>query len=246
MKKIIKTLYIMLIICTLASCMSSNPPITEVPVEEEQAVLHEEENQNIPSKIAYITIDDGPSRENTPEILNTLKEKKIKATFFILPHIGLDDIYQRIINEGHEIANHSYSHDYDKLYSSSANYFKEDIITAQNYIKEKFEYTTVSFRFPGGAMGRKKEILEPRKQILTDLDYRWFDWNVTTGDTDPSPAGKNVEALVNNVVLNTNNKDKLIVLMHDSKDKIATPKALPLIIEQLTEQGYRFDILRNY
>ena len=196
--------------------------------------------------MAYITIDDGPSRDNTPQILDLLKENNIKATFFVLPRKNVDDLYERIVSEGHEIANHSYSHDYKKLYSANVDDFAEDAAQARDFVQEKLGVTTTSFRFPGGAMGKKSEIIEPRKKILEDLGYRWFDWNASTGDSDSGPDGKNVEALVSNVVDKTKDREKLIILMHDSADKTATPEALSFIIEKLKEQGYGFDVLRNY
>jgi len=199
-----------------------------------------------PKKTAYITIDDGPSRENTPQILDILKAHKVKATFFVLPHKNVDDIFERIIAEGHELANHSYSHDYKKLYGNNLSLFEEDIVRAREHFEEKFGITTTSFRFPGGAMGKSKKVVEPRKEIIEKLGYRWFDWNSSTGDTDPSPDGKNPEILANNVVENTWDRQKLVVLMHDAADKTATPEALAIIIERLKEQGYRFDIMRNY
>lgn len=198
-------------------------------------------------KVAYITIDDGPSRENTPAILDLLSEEGIKATFFVLPHTDVDDIYQRIIDEGHELANHSYSHVYNDLYNANdIGFFRDDIQKMQDFLLDNFGYEAVSFRFPGGTMGRKKAIIEERAAVLSELGLRYFDWDVSTNDTDTSAEGKKVDVLVSNVVENTRDRDKLIILMHDSANKQPTVEALPIIIEKLREQGYTFDILKNY
>jgi peptidoglycan/xylan/chitin deacetylase (PgdA/CDA1 family) len=200
------------------------------------------------SKTAYITIDDGPSRNNTPAILDILAEYDIKATFFVLPQAGnLDDIFKRIHNEGHELANHSYSHDVRKLFDpDDFEFFEEDIKKAHEMIVGLTGHIPTIFRFPGGSGGRAANILAPRLELLEALNYRHFNWDVTTGDTDTSPAGKEVDVLVNNVILNTLNRRKLIILMHDTADKTSTVQALPMIIEALKEMGYTFDTLVNY
>ena len=200
-----------------------------------------------PQKIAYITIDDGPSRAITPKILDLLEAEGIKATFFVLPHNKLDDIYQRIIDEGHEIGNHSYSHKYSSLYSSrDIEMFRDDVIQARDYIYDKFGYLTVSYRFPGGPMGRSASVIEPRREILKELGYNEFAWSVDTGDARAGNTDKSADALVYNVLHYTRNREKLIILMHDTQSRRTTLEALPRIIQGLREQGYTFDILRNY
>lgn len=201
-------------------------------------------------KTAYITIDDGPSRSITPINLDTLKKYGVKATFFVLPRTGVDDIYKRILDEGHVIGNHSYSHDYNYLNNSTDN-FKKDVLKARNLIIKKFKYTSTVFRFPGGTMGLKKSTVKDRTDILADLGYRYFDWDVTMADTDPKlkTYGNEeyiVNLLANNVIKGTKNREKLIILMHDSSGKKYSAKALPKIIEGLQKQGYAFDVLTNY
>ena len=198
-------------------------------------------------RIAYITIDDGPSRNITPGILDVLAQEGIKATFFVLPHDGVRDLYQRILDEGHEIGNHSYTHVYSKLYNSGdLETFREDVLRARDYIFDNFGYMTTTFRFPGGMMGRSSSIVAPRREILEEIGYRYFDWNIDTGDANSRQTDKSAAALTNNVLRNTLGRDRIIVLMHDTGDKRTTLEALPLIISGLREQGYVFDILRNY
>ncbi len=202
------------------------------------------------NKIAYLTIDDGPSRNNTPKNLDTLKKYGVKATFFVLPRKHLDDIYGRILEEGHVIGNHSYVHDYNYLFGSVDN-FRNDVLEAQSFIYEKFQYKSTVYRFPGGTMGRSKNAVGERSKVLEELGYKYFDWNVTTADTDPNlkkigNEGQIVEKLANNVINGANGRRKLIILMHDSAGKSYTAKALPKIIEGLQKQGYTFDVLTNY
>lgn len=196
-------------------------------------------------KTAYITLDDGPSRNITPQNLDTLKKYGVKATFFVLPRSGMDELYKRIVEEGHAIGNHSYSHDYGYLYSSVEN-FKKDVIKAGDFIFKKTGHTPTAFRFPGGTMGRGKAAVKARADILAGLGYDYFDWNISTADTDPNLRTYGdkeyiVNLLTNNILNNTRGRKELIILMHDTSEY--SSKALPRIIEGLRKQGYVFDVL---
>ena len=199
------------------------------------------------TKVAYLTIDDGPSRNITTGILDILQQEGIKATFFVLPYRDVEDIYWRIIDEGHEIGNHTYSHSYPKLYNpGSIEFFREDVIKAHDYIYGNYGYYMTSFRFPGGAMGRSSGIIGPRREFLAELGYTDFDWHVDSGDANSNMHDKSAQSLTRNVLEKTRGREKLIVLMHDTQGKTTTLEALPYIIAGLREQGYSFDILRNY
>jgi peptidoglycan/xylan/chitin deacetylase (PgdA/CDA1 family) len=192
-----------------------------------------------PGKVAYITIDDGPSRAITPGILDVLKAEGIKATFFVLAHRNVDDIYQRIIDEGHEIGNHTFTHNRQTVYDAyDLNAFRQEVLSAQAFIYDNFGYTMTTFRFPGGAMGRSASIIEPRRED--------FDWHVDSGDAHPRQTDRSAATLTNNVLLNTRGREQLIVLFHDTSSKGTTLEALPRVIAGLREQGYTFDIMRNY
>ena len=224
--------------------------VTRESIIEPVFVINDEpadEEPTEPGKIAYITIDDGPSRAITPGILDVLAQEGIKATFFVLPHRNVEDIYLRIIEEGHEIGNHSFSHVYSRIYSAgNIDAFREDVMNAQAYMLDNYGYLTTSFRFPGGSMSRGSSIIAPRRAILEELGYRDFDWHVDSGDARIGNNDRRAVSLTNNVLRNTRNREQLIVLMHDTWDKRTTLEALPMIIEGLREQGYTFDILRNY
>lgn len=209
----------------------------------------EKKEEKYDNKIAYVTIDDGPSTNNTAAILDILKKAEIKATFFVLPKSHMDDIYARIINEGHVLGNHSHSHS-NHIYAS-ADDFEKDVLKAKDFIYKKLNYTTTVFRFPGGTLGRKKSIIQKRADILEKNGYRYFDWDVSVADTDPNLKNYGdekfiVNLMAENVLHNTRGKKRLIVLMHDDSTKIYTVKALPAIIEGLKKQGYTFDVLTNY
>jgi peptidoglycan/xylan/chitin deacetylase (PgdA/CDA1 family) len=198
-------------------------------------------------RIAYITIDDGPSRNITPEMLDILQSHSVAATFFVLPRANMGDLYERIISDGHALGNHTYSHEYRTLYSAeSADAFRADVIKMHDYIKTRYGYEMTVFRFPGGTMGRPENIITPRKEILGELGYRWFDWDASFADTSPSPSAKDPDVLARNALRAADGRERLIILLHDSEDKTASANALDKVISALKERGYTFDTLENY
>lgn len=200
--------------------------------------------QPIEGKVAYLTFDDGPSK-NTITILDTLKEHNIKATFFINGNYN-KDIVQRIINEGHAIGNHTTSHNYKTIYASK-DAFLNDFKSLEDNLANDFQIRPIIMRFPGGSnntVSHKyggKNIMTEIIGMMTDNGYKYFDWNVTSGDADSTPATK--EQIVNNVVNRSKNLQTPIILMHDAASKTETAKAVPEIINQLKTQGFSFDKL---
>ncbi|MCL2568633.1 MAG: polysaccharide deacetylase [Oscillospiraceae bacterium] len=239
------------LLCTVYAA-GETPPPEPAALENLQAQLFanydENKAQEVPSRpTAYLTIDDGPSEEVTARILDVLKEHDVKATFFVLPHEEVDHLYERILAEGHAIGNHSYSHDYTRLYAADDGaFFREDITQAAAWLADRFGHKTTLFRFPGGSWSWDAAIIAQRKEILAELGYRVFDWDVSTGDTDPSSAGKDPNALISNAMSPSGAQDKRIILMHDSADKQATAEALPELINRLRAEGYGFATLEQY
>lgn len=196
-------------------------------------------------KIAYLTFDDGPS-SNTIKILDTLKKYDIKATFFV--NGRTDDkskkIYKRIVEEGHTIGNHTYSHDYSYIYSGKAAFMK-DFNKLQNYIKDLTGVKMTVLRFPGGSnntVSYKYGGKGLMKQLTADMKnkgYVYFDWNVDS--TDASVAKQSKSNIVRSVLNGCKGKKEAVILMHDSAPKTTSAEALPEIIEGLKKQGFQFD-----
>lgn len=186
----------------------------------------------------YLTFDDGPS-DNTDEILDILKENDVKATFFV---VGKTDehsrqMYKRIVEEGHTIALHSYSHKYSEIYSSVEK-FDKDLDKLSKLIREETGVTTSYLRFPGGSSNQVSDVdMEDFIKLVTEEGYTYFDWNVVSGDaTSQSYTAKD---LINNVVSGVEKYQESIVLMHDASNKDSTVEALPKIIKKLKAEGYR-------
>ncbi|MBE6881560.1 MAG: polysaccharide deacetylase [Ruminococcaceae bacterium] len=195
-------------------------------------------------KTVYFTFDDGPS-EVTEEILDILKEKNIKATFFVIGPSGdkTDERIYRIFSEGHTIGLHTMSHDYDKIYSSPKE-FMEDIEYERSWVYSVTGEECKIFRFPGGSMNSTVErwfIAEVTKEA-EEKDYIWYDWNADAKDSlgrllSPEEIAENV--LSSEAV----GAGDVIVLMHDSSTRTTAPQALRILIDEFEKMGYSFDKL---
>ncbi len=180
----------------------------------------------------YLTFDDGPSA-NTEQILDILDEYKVKATFFVT---GRDDeeslnMYKEIVDRGHSLGMHSYSHKYDVIYDS-VKQFKADFEQIQGRIKEATGQTCRLFRFPGGSSNQVSKIdMKEFIRFLNKQGVTYFDWNVECGDATSIPYTK--DDLVENVMKDMGKYHTSVVLMHDSVDKPNTVKALPVIIKKV-------------
>jgi len=196
----------------------------------------------VDGKVAYLTFDDGPERDITPGILDILKAEGIKATFFVLPYQGVDDLYQRIIDEGHEVGNHSYSHVYDRLYDRTVDDFRRDVRRAHDFMEENFNYTMTSFRFPG-CVWRAGSGLSARIDVVREFGYRHYQWHV---DPEDWRRSKSAADITKDILDYTAGREHVIILLHDYVHSHATLEALPGIIKGLREQGYTFSTVNTF
>ena len=188
-------------------------------------------------KVVYLTFDDGPTPNNTPRILEILKRNNIKATFFV---IGQNpDMYKQIVNEGHAIAIHTYSHEYKQVYASVDAFFA-DLYKLRDLIKEKTGVDPKVTRFPGGSSTTRvsKAIKQGIINRLTKEGYVYQDWNCDS--TDASGNKVPVEKLVRNGVCDVR---EVNLLMHDAYAKTTTVEALQQIIDAYRAKGYIFEVL---
>ena len=186
-------------------------------------------------KIIYLTFDDGPS-ESTSKILNILDKYEIPATFFVVgPSYKLkNDLLKEIVNHGHQIAIHSYTHEFHEIYHDKDS-FLNDFFECESWIKKQTGLTTNLYRFPGGS---SNTIMDKNtiKEIIIELDskgYKHVDWNIDSLD---SKYSKNKDEIIKNTINSIkenekNNRYIQTILLHDNKKKEATIEALPHIIE---------------
>ncbi|WP_313757360.1 polysaccharide deacetylase family protein [Tissierella sp.] len=209
-------------------------------IEEEK--IAEERVKN--GKIAYLTFDDGPSKQSTPAILDILSEYDIKATFFVLGRMAKlnPDMIKRINEEGHSIGHHSYSHNYGYIYKNTNNFLGELKLTEKvlkDILGEDFE--TKLLRLPGGSFEKHKQKF---LKVTGDLGYKNYNWNALNGDAEGVSLPK--DKLVNRLKSTAKGKKEIIILMHDTDAKKTTVEALPEIIDYLIKEGYEFRALDQY
>jgi peptidoglycan/xylan/chitin deacetylase (PgdA/CDA1 family) len=194
------------------------------------------------NKRVFLTFDDGPSTV-TSTILDILKQEDIKATFFVLGSRveAMPETVKRIYDEGHYIANHGYSHSYSTIYSSLQNVldeFNQCNDAVRNAIGVP-EYSSHLFRFPGGSTGGKyAEIKSQAKELLSQNDILYVDWNALSGDAETTQP--TVEYEMERIQQTVSDKSSVVILMHDAQAKAVTAEALPQIISWLKENGYEF------
>ena len=195
------------------------------------------QNNETDIKIAYLTFDDGPYEATTGRFLDVLDEYHIKATFFQLGKTTEihDQLYHRIYESGHTIANHTYSHKIKNGIYRNVDTFIDDVVKNREFIEEKLGITTNILRFPGGSAtaGNLKEGILAR---LRELGYGYVDWNAET--LDGKYINLEPEEYRDNLFARVDEQKFLVVLMHDYCE--GTLAALPEIIEGLKERGYIF------
>ncbi len=194
-------------------------------------------------KTCYLTFDDGPTKSVTPRILDTLRKYNAKATFFTVGTLveANKDVARRAHDEGHLVANHSYSHNYSDFYATEESFMSEiDKVYSIISSVTGNENPHKIFRFPGGGFntGSLGETKQNYKLILNQKGIRYCDWNALNGDAEGgSPT---VDQLVARVKKTTNGKEDVVILMHDAAAKSTTADALPQILEYLNNEGYVF------
>ncbi len=180
----------------------------------------------------YLTFDDGPS-SNTSRILDILADYNVKATFFV---VGKEEeeyqaLYKRIVEEGHTLAMHSYSHRYNEIYQSVESY-SADLSKLQEFLYDITGVWCRYCRFPGGSSNTVSQVdMHELNMYLDEQDISYFDWNVSSGDA--SSAYISPENIIRNCTAELQAYDEAIILMHDAYEKKSTVEALPGLIEAI-------------
>ncbi|MFX4261057.1 polysaccharide deacetylase family protein [Pelotomaculum propionicicum] len=210
-----------------------------------------------PAKKVYLTFDDGPNSYFTKLILDILKQSGVKATFVVIgSNIEKNpEVFKRILDEGHSVVNHTFCHDYKKLYESPEA-FLSDLDRCDKIITAFGGKAVKIYRAPGGSSRLNQDFYE----FICSSGYKTLDWNVSSADSDPKGIGK--EQLVSNVKNGVINMEKMekapIILMHDGteiylglenpgeavenyiRSRESDVAALPEIIDFLKSRGYTF------
>ncbi|MBO7657295.1 polysaccharide deacetylase [Candidatus Saccharibacteria bacterium] len=188
--------------------------------------------------IVYLTFDDGPG-DHTERLLDILDTHNIKVTFFVTGR-GSDETIKRESDEGHTVAMHTWSHKYNYVYASVANYFA-DLAQIADRVKNVTGKESNIIRFPGGSSNTVSARYDGRTKIMSTLvnevtarGYTYFDWNV---DSDDAGRAKSADVVYNNVVSHLK-PGANVVLQHDIYDY--SVDAVERIIEYGEANGYVF------
>lgn len=180
-------------------------------------------------KQVCLTFDEGYENGFTPAILDTLKEKKVKAVFFVTYDFASTnpELIKRMIDEGHIVGNHTYRHlTMDEQDIDTAT---EEVTYLHDYIKKEFNYTMSYFRFPKG------EFSEQSLSIVNNLGYKSIFWSFAYADWDPDSQQNDAEAL-QKICESTHPGE--IILLHAVSQTNAN--ILGTVIDDIRQQGYQF------
>jgi peptidoglycan-N-acetylglucosamine deacetylase len=180
-------------------------------------------------KVVAITFDDGPHGTNTPRLLDMLKKRNIKATFYVVGNMMKNsygpDVIRRIVADGHEIGNHTVTHaTLSKLSDSS---LRKELQNAHDMIVDITGVAPRTMRPPGGAIKN-----DQKKLMLEEFGYPTIMWTVDPEDWKRPGASVVTSRLVNGA------RPGAIILVHDLH--APTVDAMPSTLDQLLAQGYRF------
>lgn len=186
---------------------------------------------SISEKCIYLTFDDGPTPEVTDFVLTELKRFNAKATFFCIGNNikKHPDIFQRVIDNGHSIGNHTHNH--LKGWKTKTKNYIEDALEAEKSIYSMINSNSIKlFRPPYGKLKKKQA------KRLQGLGYKIVMWDVVSADFDVDISNSQC---LENVIHNTTNGS--IVVFHDSfKARERMEYALPKVLRYFTEKGFEF------
>lgn len=189
------------------------------------------------TKSVALTFDDGPNPNATPLILDALAARGVRATFFILGRHAEQwpDLVKRVAAEGHSIGNHGYFH--RKLHFKSPAYVRNDLTLGTRAIEQIASVHPRLFRAPHGF---RSPWVTP---IARSLGQRTVGWSFGVWDSDRPGRDVIVDRILDGA------RPGSILLLHDGDgydphgDRVQTAEAVPLIVDRLLDQGYRFDLL---
>ena len=189
-------------------------------------------------KVVYLTFDDGSSTL-TPSVLNILDEYGVHATFFVVGAHSLGDenaqtMYNEIINRGHSLGIHSFTHNRADIYAS-LEAFSEDCNKMYDYVIKLTGYTPFLWRFPGGSATMYADHRMQTEYIpyVESKGLTYYDWNVSSGDGSRDACSTDI---YNNVINGVMKRNVSVVLLHDGSGHEDTINALPDILDTLINE----------
>lgn len=202
--------------------------------------------ENALPRLVCLTFDDGPS-PNTQPLLDILTQEKVPATFFVCAQeINRDylPLVRSIVQQGHQVAMHSASHQYAKIYQSPEAFW-QDIKDLRQALEPYLSLGDLTWlRFPGGSTNTVSHkyggsgIMKILKAQTEEKGWHWIDWNVC--GEDATAAHPDADRILRNIQEDAKDLSICVVLLHDTKATGQTVQALPQIIQWFREEGYTF------
>lgn len=205
-------------------------PVDETPVNAAPAVVANKVVYNrceVPAPVVALTFDDGPSPDHTPRLLDMLKERNIKATFFLVGRcvVSWPHLVKRIADEGHEVANHSWSH--PLLTGLSTTGLDSQMKRTHDAIVKACGKVPAHYRPPYGAIRDSQ-----RKYLYDTYGYSTIIWDVDPLDW----KNRNAQKVKDRILAQT--RTGSIILCHDIHG--TTVDAMPGTLDALKARGYQF------
>jgi len=185
-------------------------------------------------KAVSLTFDDGPDPERTPAVLASLQKHNVHATFFVVGYRAekYPELLKQIAAQGHEIANHSYSHSYANFKLNKTEIFKEEIDKTDAIIQHLTSQTSVLFRPPGGYLSDNLVLYTKQQQ----LPIAYWTWQQDSKDWKVGNSGT---AIANYIIKNI--QPGQIILLHDGAENgLQTAAAVDILLTKLCAEGYQF------
>ena len=205
----------------------TSPALSPTPVPTAASSAISYSAVHVPGPFIAMTFDDGPNEKLTPELLDLLAQRHIKATFFVIGKNAEDhpEILQRAVREGHEIGNHSWSHPiFAKMRDES--------------VRRELQKTEDAIR---AAIGIKPTLMRPPYGSITTRQKQWihteFGYRIILWDVDPLDWKRPGPAVVTSRIVRATRSGS-IVLSHDIHP--GTIKAMPATFDQLLAKGFKF------
>lgn len=188
---------------------------------------------------AYLTFDSLPS-SNTTQILDILDEYDVKATFFVMGTTDPDalEVMKDIVNRGHTIGLLSYSGSYQEIYQSTVDAYLNDFKQIYDLVYETTGVKAEIFRFPGGSVNSYNSMIY--RELIAEMlrrNFVFFDWTTST------EGGKDAAEISERVLSRMADEDRGIIKFRDTLESGNTAVALPTIIEELRNLGFKFQPL---
>ena len=221
---------------SVTEVLTTQESIDEIATGEAMTGVNDKIQKN--GKKVYLTFDDGPSIY-TGEILDILEANDVKATFFVVYNNDEKVLpyYKQIVEEGHTLGMHSYTHDYGTIYASQEA-FEKDITKIHDFLYEETGVDCTVYRFPGGSSNSVSSVdIQDLMEYLYSEGITYYDWNSLSGDAvDMSLSSDELNANIMEYV--RSNTGDSIVLMHDLKNNHETVEGLQDLIDTLKREGY--------